>query len=431
MRDLSDSDPIIERKLTPLAKPRVRVDFVDSPALIFDMIAALEQGTGPLAVDAERASGFRYSQSAYLIQLHRTGCPVFLIDPQAALIAGDSELGSPANSALANFMATQTWILHASTQDLPCLQELGLKPRSLIDTELGSRLAGIPRVGLGSVVEHYLGLSLAKEHSAVDWSTRPLPASWLDYAALDVEVLPALAEALLADLSQQGKLEIANQEFEHLLGFKPKEKKSERWRGTSGAQSIKSQRGLAVVRELWEARESLAQKLDVSPGRLIPDSSIIFAASEPIRTKSELAGAKSFNGRASRTYLDTWWQAIQTGQTTHDLPSLKQPTSGIPNHRSWPTRFPDADKRLKAARPVVQKIADDLNLPVENLLTPDFLRQLCWIFTDATIDVSGHLQQLGARNWQVELVASPLSSVLIEAVTADERAEHADRSPED
>src|SRR5665811_474404 len=81
------------------------------------------------------------------------------------------------------------WILHAASQDLPCLSELGMWPDKLFDTELAARLSGLPRVGLAAVIENLLGLGLAKEHSAVDWSTRPLPQSWLGYAALDVEVL--------------------------------------------------------------------------------------------------------------------------------------------------------------------------------------------------------------------------------------------------
>lgn len=371
------------------------------------MVAQLSGGTGALAVDAERASGFRYTQAAFLIQLHRTGTPIFLIDPQAAFTTEDARF------SLAAFMTGLPWILHASTQDMPCLAELGLRPTELIDTELGSRILGLPRVGLGAVVEHFLGIRLAKEHSAVDWSTRPLNQEWLDYAALDVDVLPELAEALLAALAEAGKLEIANEEFRHLTGFRPKEKQPDKWRGTSGAHEIKSQRGLAVVRELWQAREALAFKLDVSPGRLIPDASISAVAKNPPGSRSELAADRSFTGRASRTYLDTWWTAIQTGLATHDLPPLKLPHVGIPNHRSWPTRFPEADARLKAVKPVIAKHSEQLAIPAENLLTPDFLRTVCWEFAgEDSAAIATRLAALGARSWQVQLLATDLSAAL-------------------
>ena len=156
---------------------------------------AIAGGTGPVAVDAERASGHRYGQKAYLVQLRRAGSGTWLIDPMAC----------PDLGPVAEGIGDAEWVLHAATQDLPCLAQVGLRPAKLFDTELGARLVGLPRVGLGAAVEHYLGLSLAKEHSAVDWSTRPLPEPWLRYAALDVEVLVELRDAVAADLAAQSK----------------------------------------------------------------------------------------------------------------------------------------------------------------------------------------------------------------------------------
>ena len=69
-------------------------------------------------------------------------------------------------------------VLHAASQDLPCLAELGYRPRHLFDTELAGRLLGFPRVGLGVLVETVLGWTLEKGHAAADWSTRPLPTEW-------------------------------------------------------------------------------------------------------------------------------------------------------------------------------------------------------------------------------------------------------------
>jgi ribonuclease D len=412
------SKPIEEEQQVaaqPLNAPRVEVHLVEDMSGLEAAIADLSNGEGALAVDAERASGFKYSQAAYLVQLHRRGSGIYLLDPQAALASDE------ARQLLANFMSRLTWILHASTQDLPCLNELGLHPAALIDTELGSRLAGLPRVGLGAVVEHFLGLKLAKEHSAVDWSTRPLPKDWLDYAALDVDVLPDLADELLNELRQLGKEDIAAAEFANLLKFTPKEKKIDRWRATTGAHEIKSQRGLAIVRELWNARELLAQRLDVSPGRLIPDASISAAAKLAPRTKSELAGERTFHGRASRTYIDTWWAAIQTGMSTNDLPPLKVQHTGIPNHRMWSNKFPDADARLKAVRPVIAELSEQLAIPAENILTPDYLRQLCWTYPELEVGVGEFLLRLGARQWQVDLVSEKLKSVLNSATSSDAR----------
>ena len=396
-----------------LAKPNnPEVILVEDAEALTDCVENLRSNTGPFALDAERASGFRYGSRAYLVQVARGQSPIYLIDPIGVSAAGD-----PAAFAdLAAVLATDVWILHAATQDLGCLAELGLKPTSLFDTELGGRIAGFPRVGLGAMAESLLGFRLAKEHSAVDWSTRPMQADWLNYAALDVDVLPALMDAVASALETQGKTRYATEEFEHLLGFSPKPQKADRWRSMTGLHEVKEQRKLHVAQLIWKAREQLAQKLDVSPGRLIPDSSIVAVAKSVPRSRSELAGRKDFNGRASRTYLDTWWKALDGAlqANEYDLPPLKVPQVGMPNHRNWPNRFPDADARLTKLKPVMTALAEQHGMPPENVLTPDFMRQLAWEPpTEVTAEsISEALRAMGARAWQVEICAPAFFAAL-------------------
>lgn len=402
------TDEIVEHPL--LAKPRVEdVRLVNTAEDLEAAISILASATGPFALDAERASGFKYSQRAYLIQVHRAGTPIFLIDPIEIQTSTPESI-----SKLARLLKTDEWILHAASQDIPCLRELGIVPTKIFDTELGSRLAGLARVGLGAVTEHFLKLRLAKEHSAVDWSTRPLDPEWLNYAALDVDVLIELRNGVADLLISQNKLEWAEQEFAHVAKMQPKEPKPDKWRGMSGMHEIKDARSLAIARELWSAREALAERLDVSPGRLIPDSSIVGLAANPLKSKPELAASKTFTGRASRTYLDTWWAALNEGLNTRDMPPTRLPQVGIPNHRIWPNRYPEADARLKNVRAVLVKISEELLLPVENLLTPDLVRQLCWeppeLITPET--VSKALKTMGARDWQIRCTAESLASAL-------------------
>jgi ribonuclease D len=393
-----------------LSRPRnPEVVYVDDQDELFAAVARLAAAAGPFAVDAERASGFKYSQRAYLVQVTRPGAPIYLIDPIPLA-------GTDAMAAFAELLATDEWILHAATQDLPCLAELGLRPSALFDTELGSRLAAFERVGLGAVVERFLEVRLAKEHSAADWSIRPLNADWLNYAALDVDVLQELRDGLYEHLKEQGKLEIAQEEFAHLLAFKPKPAKTDRWRGVSGIHTIRDQRTLAIIRELWTRREQVAERVDVSPGRLIPDSSIVAAAKANPRSRSELAGLKDFNGRGSRTFIDEWWSAIQAGAASRDLPAARAESTGIPHHKSWSTRFPEADARLKAVRAAIEEIAKQMNLPVENLVSPDPIRQLC--FEPAGTDLESvqvQLAGLGVRSWQRDAISHEVSRALVAA----------------
>jgi ribonuclease D len=400
------AEPADEVQLELLKEPREpRVIFVDNPESLELAAKTLSEATGLFAVDAERASGFKYSQRAYLVQVHRRGTPIFLIDPAA--LAPDIADAPKVFANLAAVMQKAPWILHSASQDLPCLREMGIECPELIDTELGSRIAGFERVGLGAVCERLLGLRLAKEHSAVDWSIRPLHADWLNYAALDVDVLPDLHDALILELESQAKLDWAKQEFAHTLELKRRDPKVDRWRGMSGMQHLREQRSLAIARELWLAREALAAKVDVSPGRLIPDSSIVAVVQNPPKTRPELASFKAFTGRARGTYLDTWWGALEKGLTTRDLPPVKLPAIGTPNHRNWPQRFPDADARLQAAKAVINDLSKQHNVPAENILKPDSMRELCFNPPQSPDlqSLVASLLDLGARHWQIELVA--------------------------
>ncbi|MHB1172893.1 MAG: HRDC domain-containing protein [Lacisediminihabitans sp.] len=380
---------------------------IENRDVYLEVVSAIAAGDGPIAIDADRASGFRYSQRAYLIQVFRRGAGTFLFDPPA--IGDFSEL----NTAIAD----EEWVLHAASQDLACLREVGLDPTRIFDTELGARLAGLPRVGLGTVVEELLGIHLAKEHSAADWSTRPLSQSWLVYAALDVELLVDLRDAMAALLEQAGKTEIADQEFTAVLTRDARPPKIEGWRRLAGVHTIRGTRNLAVARELWESRDRYARDIDTAPGRLVPDSSLVAAAKALPETKRDLAALREFSGRASRSELNRWWAAIEAGGTTEDLPVLRVPGDAIPPPRAWPDRNPEADKRLKLARVAVTAVSAARSIPVENLLTPELLRRVAWSPPEPLDEgiLRAALAALGARPWQLDAIARPILEAFVEA----------------
>ncbi|MBY6061187.1 HRDC domain-containing protein [Microbacterium esteraromaticum] len=378
---------------------------------------ALAEGDGPVAVDVERASGFRYSQRAYLIQVFRRDAGVFLFDPPAI---GDF-------SALQRAIGAEEWVFHAASQDLPSLRELDLEPPRIFDTELASRLLGSDGFGLAAVVEHTLGISLAKAHSAADWSTRPLPAPWLEYAALDVVHLIDVRDALVDELAASQKTEYAAQEFDATLHRPPKPAREEPWRRLSGLHKVRGARQLAVARELWTAREDYAREIDAAPGRLVPDRALLAAVLASPTSKQALAGLKEFNGRASRTQLDRWWDAIARGRATEQLPRERVPSDSLPPPRAWVDRNPEADLRLKAARPVVEAIAEELHMPTENLLTPEHLRRVAWHPPALTADAIGTaLSELGARPWQVAHTAQKIADAFVEGPQSTTDADTAD-----
>ncbi|SED82748.1 ribonuclease D [Streptomyces misionensis] len=392
---------------TPLLEPREGIPpVIADEASLAEAVAAFAAGSGPVAVDAERASGYRYGQRAYLVQLRREGAGTALIDPVAC----------PDLSALGEALSGVEWVLHAATQDLPCLREIGMVPTRLFDTELAGRLAGFPRVGLGAMVENVLGFVLEKGHSAVDWSTRPLPEPWLRYAALDVELLVDLRDALEKELDRQGKLEWALQEFDAIASAPPAEPRKEPWRRTSGMHKVRRRRQLAVVRELWETRDRIAQRRDVSPGKVLPDAAIVEAALALPGNVHALAALNGFGHRTGRRQLEQWQTAVDRAKALPEaeLPQPGQPVTGPPPPRAWADKDPSAAARLSAARAAVTSLAERLSMPQENLVSPDTVRRLCWQ-PPGVIDagtVSAALSGYGARPWQVELVTPVLVAAL-------------------
>jgi ribonuclease D len=401
-----------ERQAVPLLEPREGLPPLITSAEALDAaVRALKGGSGPVAVDAERASGFRYGHRAFLVQLRRQGAGTILIDPVAC----------PDLSGLDEALADTEAVLHAASQDLPCLAELGYRPRSIFDTEMAGRLLGYPRVGLATLVEELLGLRLEKTHSAADWSSRPLPEEWLRYAALDVEVLVELRDTLAQQLTSQGKLEWARQEFAAVLSAPPPEPRADPWRRTSGIHRVRNRRGLAVVRELWQERDRLAQLHDLSPTKVLPDRTIVEAARSIPSGTPELTEIAGFTSRGARRHLADWLAAVNRARTLPDraLPdSSAPPSDGPPPAHRWGDRDPEAAKRLTAVRAVVAALADANGLPTENLLPPDAVRRLSWQPPDepAPTAVSASLTGYGARPWQVGLTALPISKALMRII---------------
>jgi len=404
-----DDNPTVEDtpEVPLLSHPR---DGVPEPLTSRDelsrLVDQLAAGTGPVAFDAERASGYRYSQRAYLIQLRRDGAGTALIDPTAL----------PALSGVNAVLQDCEWLLHAASQDLPCMAELGLYPPRLFDTELAGRLLGDERVALGTMVEQHLGVRLEKGHSAADWSTRPLPHDWLIYAALDVELLHDLRDVLAEALRAAGKEEWARQEFEAVRLAPSPPPRVDPWRRTSGIHALRTRRQLAIVRSLWVARDDYAARRDVAPGRLLSDSAIVEAAKASPKSTSALLAISMFNGPRQRRQVERWFAAIEEALS---LPEDQLPPStgaggdGIPPPARWRDRDPAAAVRLANARAAVSALAEEYQVLAQNLLASDVVRKICWEPPELTDDaVRIRLADLGARPWQVELTATPLTAAL-------------------
>jgi ribonuclease D len=382
-----------------------------TPEELAEVTRLLAAGSGPLGVDTERAHGFRYTSKAYLIQLRRPGVGSFLIDPIAF------ENGAPRAdlSEMAAALSDAEWVIHAANQDLPCLAELGFLPKRLFDTELAARLLNWPKVNLNAVTEIALGVSLKKEFSASDWSSRPLPKAWLNYAVLDVELLAELREWLHGELEAAGKQEWAAQEFDYLVQHAGDATVALRdpWRRTSGLHEIRAGRAMAVVRELWLARDEIARSIDLAPGRVLRDQAIIamaqaFSDGEAVANKQLLYSVRAFRAKGAVRYEAEWLDALSRATTLppKQLPRRHAQPEGVPNPRSWEKRSPSSYQRWLRVRPAIMAQANEIEVPVENLLAPGALRELLWESPAELTEeaLTARLTDLKARPWQIALV---------------------------
>lgn len=397
----------------PLLYPRNGgINLIDDNSGFLRAIEELKAGSGAIAVDAERASGFRYSQRAYLIQIYRRDGGLHLIDPTRANNPDSWKL-------LDTTFKDCEWVIHASTQDLPCLRELGINPTRLFDTELGGRIAGCERVGLGALSESLLELQLAKEHSAVDWSIRPLKDEWLTYAALDVDVLIDLRDAVEKLLVERGYLEYAHEEFSSILTAPPSPSKRDPWRKTSGMHKIRDRMTLAIVRELWAARDVYAKKVDTAPGRIFNDEALVEIATARPATIDQFKKILTRRSRTSDQPIAEWFDLYRKTLelSREDLPELRLPATGLPPQKLWRDRNPPGFARLTHARAAVVERAHELGMPAENLISPDAVRQSMWHepTTSAGVEyIEEKLAAAGARQWQIKLVAATLVAPLHE-----------------
>ncbi|MDO5736328.1 MAG: HRDC domain-containing protein [Propionibacteriaceae bacterium] len=402
------SIPFIQHSREPLR------DVVATPDALATCISALAAGEGPIAFDAERAHGHRYWPKAYLFQIRRHGAGTWLVDPVPFEVDGVARL-----EALGDSCGNALWLVHAASQDLPCMRDAGIRPGRLFDTELAARLLNEPSAGLAALLESKLGVRLEKAHSADNWATRPLPESWLEYAALDVDYLLELHEILRDELAAIGRLEWAEEEFAFTLAqfLQPTTPRKDPWRRLNGLPSLKTPRQLAVARALWEERDAIARDRDRPPGRILPDPAIVELAARvtndgPLPGQADMARVRGFQHRTSQRYRPNWLQALASveSMTPRQYPPKRAPSNGLPHPRNWDRHHPEAAELWWKVKPAVDDLGCDLAMQPSLVAPPSVIQQVVFDHAEED-DFAAALRRHGAREWQIDFLSPLLDEV--------------------
>lgn len=275
--------------------------WIDEDASLREVAAAV--GRGPLALDTEADSFHHYRDKVCLIQLAFRGTSV-LVDPLAGADIGalQAVLEDPSLPKL----------LHGADYDIRILhRDFGIGLRGIFDTMVAARLCGDSAVGLGALLDRYLGVKLDKAHQRADWSQRPLPPALLDYAVADTSHLEELAGVFAERLRALGRLAWAEEEFLRLETVRwksPEDADPEPFRRVKGSAKL-DPRGLAVLRAIWTWRDATARERDRPPFRVLRDEvvlAIVRGAPESREALGAIAGfpAPLQRGRSAEAILE-------------------------------------------------------------------------------------------------------------------------------
>jgi len=176
---------------------------------------------------------------------------------------------------------------------------------------------------------------------------------------------------------------------------------------------------LAIIRTLWQARDTYAREIDIAPGRIFNDEVLIEIATKPPSNVDEFSKIIKRRTRTQQAPTTEWFALLQETLKLpeSELPILRVPTVGLPPIKLWKDRNPLGHARLTHARAAVIARATELDIPVENLISPEAIRQLVWKNPPASA-LEGYIQELleanGARSWQIDQIKDVLVQPLLQ-----------------
>jgi len=275
---------------------------IADPAALADCCARLGE-TSVLGFDTEFVGEDTYEPSLCLIQIS-TPEALYLIDPLSA---------GPLDAFWQLLVEPQrTVVVHAGREEIRLCRRLsGQTPTNWFDLQVAAGLVGLNYpMGHAALVFHLLGMQLSKKDTLTEWRHRPLSASQINYAFDDVRYLLQLWHRLDLRLTELGRRDWARQEFARLIAQALPESNNrpavlDKWRKLKGLGSLDRKR-LALVREMFLAREAIATQMNRPPRVLVRDDLIVEIARRNPKSPEDIAVVR---GMAKR-FVQPMWDAI-------------------------------------------------------------------------------------------------------------------------
>ncbi len=372
--------------------------YVDTPQALAALIAAVRKESR-VAVDTEAASFHRYRDRIYLLQVS-SPTQTALIDPLAI-----TDL-APFGGLLTDPHVEK--VFHDADYDLRVLdRDYSFRAVRLFDTRIAAQLAGEPAIGLAALLEKYAGVKLDKEHQKADWSLRPLTPPMLAYAAADTQYLLALRDALEQRLTALGRLAWAMEEFTQLealrwTGGPSTSGEDEAYLKLKGAKGL-TPRSLAALRLLHRWRDTVAEREDKAPFRIIGNDSLLGVSRALPATRVDLSHVRELPSSLARRHGDALLDAVARAKALNEseLPRLER--------RPRPQKDSGFDARLDKVKAVRNRVAAELGLEPGVLCGRTTLEAV----VRARPVNRAELEQLAeVRRWQIDALGNALLEAL-------------------
>lgn len=215
-------------------------------------------------------------------------------------------------------------ITHAAREEfLFCYRAVGRRPKNLFDIQLAAGMIGYEYpAAYGNLAGRVLGLSVDKGETRTDWQKRPLSHAQLNYAMQDVVHLKPIYDVIHAKLERLNRLEWLREETSSWLKELEQAETEPQWQRVNGIAGL-NQRALAIVRELWIARDDEAQRKNRAPRRVLPDDLIVELARRGTADPKSLRAIRGFDSRVSQAITERLSQAIARA---NELPESQLPS---------------------------------------------------------------------------------------------------------